>query len=121
MNLPFKYYHRWQIPSVRRNGLNNGYLFMVPRLHANKLTSPLRTYNNLRSYNHSYLKSSLIKVIYVLLLNPIFSNCILYKLKPVSNYNRIFALSSLIIVFAAEFTLEFCTIFDEVCSLVLTN
>lgn len=67
------------------------------------------------------LKSSFVKVVDILLCNSILCNCILYKSKPLSNYNWIFALYSFIIVLAAEFAFELWTAVNEICSPILAN
>ncbi len=55
-------------------------------------------YDNYSTYNYAYYKVSLIKVIDISKVNTIFSNYILYKLKPLANKSQIFIFSSLILI-----------------------
>ena len=59
----------------------------------------LRTSNNLYSPNNPYLEASLIKVIYIIIINAVLCFSLLNKLKLRANYLRTFLEYSLIVLY----------------------
>src|SRR5450432_965729 len=117
MNLAFKYNHWWQAPSSRRYTINCCNPFSIPRLDCNRSITSFSTRYNLCSRYNPYLKACFVEVVYILLFNAIFCNCILYQPKPVSNNLWIFAFGSLIVVFAIISSLQGLVSLYEVCNL----
>jgi hypothetical protein len=121
MNFAFKYYNWRQAPASRRYTINCCNLFSIARLDCNRSIASFGTSNNLCSGYNAYLEASFVEVVYILLLNAIFSNCILYQLKPVSNNLWVFAFSSLVVVFAVIARLQGLVSLYEVINLALAN
>ena len=82
-------------PARRVNSFNYRYLVTISRLYNNCLTNSIRAYNNLQYSSNAYYKSSLIKVVAILVKDTIRLIYLLYKLKLRVNYNRIFILCAL--------------------------
>ena len=83
--------------SVQTCSCNYSCLFAIPLLSRPRSTSPFSTcYNHFRS-DLAYTKPSLVKVLYILLLDSILVNCVLYKPKLHVIHIWIFAEDSLII------------------------
>src|SRR5947208_6079766 len=78
--------------------LDNSNLLLIARLNKLRSSTSLRTSNNLYKPNNTYLEASLIKVIYIVIINAVLCFSLLNKLKPRANYLRIFLEYSLIVL-----------------------
>src|SRR5450432_2957693 len=121
MNLAFKYNNWRQAPSSQRYTINYCNLFSIARLDCNRSITSFSTSYNLWSRYNPYLKACFVEVVYILLFNAIFCNCILHQPEPVSNNLRIFAFSSLIVVFAIVPSLQGLVSSYEVYNPAFTN
>ncbi|KAG5294790.1 hypothetical protein I7I48_11459 [Histoplasma ohiense] len=80
--LPLEDDHWWKCPASSIDSFNNSHPFCVPRLYKLWTEDSLRPSNNLGCSNNPHLGSMLIKIVYILLHNPIFLNDVLYELEP---------------------------------------
>jgi hypothetical protein len=82
---------------------------------------PLRCCDNLTGSSNPHLKACFVKVVDIVLRNPILVDSIAYKPEPPLNNLRILALGSLVVVLARKTCFELWSVFDEVCGLVCAN
>ena len=72
---------RWDCKASRIDCLNYGNPFIVARLRYPRFPSPIYPYNYLYYSNYTYLETSLIKIIGIVIKDAVFSSCTLYALK----------------------------------------
>ena len=92
--------------SLYINGFNYYNLFLITQLDYPRPASPISSSNNLYSCNNTHLVAGLIKILDVLIKNPILYLCILNAFKLALNKHRILTFSTLIVVLAILFRLQ---------------
>src|SRR5437868_6206875 len=85
-------------PAVRIDTLDYCGLFPIARLYHLDLSIAFRTYHNYYGRDLAYYKPSLIKILNIIFIDPIFGYYILYEVKLALNYCWISILSSLVVV-----------------------
>ena len=80
------------------NSFNNCNLFLIAQLYYSRLASTVSSSNNFYSYNNTYLEASLIKILGILIKNPILYFYILNIFKLALNTHRILIFSLLIVI-----------------------
>src|SRR5258708_1212799 len=79
------------------------------------------TCNHFCCCDNTYLTAGFVKVVNVVIKDPIFSYHFLYKMETISNNHLILALGPLIVVLAIKFGFNLWTTVDKVCGPVLAN
>jgi hypothetical protein len=90
-------------------------------LHLFWLSSTIRACDNSSCWYNSNHEASLIKVVHVFIKNAVLCFHVVYKQKSVSDYFRIFAEGSLIVVLSIELNFELWAMLDKGCSPVVAN
>ena len=103
------------------NTLDNCNLLTVTQLYSFQPASSLRSYKNQLYYNLAYYKASYIKVIDVFIYNTVLSLIVLYLLKLLLNYNRIFIESLLPIIQVIKTSSKIIYTLNKVIHLVDSN
>ena len=112
---------QWNSVPLGINSLNYYNPFLITQLYYFKLTSFISFSNNFCSYNNTYLETSFIKNLNILIKNLIFNNYILNIFKPSLNKYRILIFSTLIVILAVIFKFKGIIAFKELMYLMLAN
>ena len=99
----FKNNKWWNCNPLGINNFNNCDPFSIAWLYCPRPASPIGSSNNFCSCNNTYLEASFIKILDILIKNPILYNCVLDAFKPALNKYRVFTFSLLIVVFTIVF------------------
>ena len=99
MDAPFINNKKWGYVPSSINALDNGNPLLIAWLNKLRLSTSFKTYNNFYRPNNAYLKACLIKVVYIIILNTVLNFSFLNKLKPRTNYLRIFLKYSLTVLY----------------------
>lgn len=79
---------------------------MIPRLYKLWLTGNIGSGDDFCSSNEPHSEASLVKVVYIIVDNAIFDDCILYLNEPITDDLWLFHLSLLAVILVGELSLE---------------
>ena len=103
------------------NGFNNCNLFLITQLYYSRLASIVSSSNNFYSYNNTYLETSFIKILDIIVKNPILNNYIKNAFKLGPNKYRILIFSPLIVILTIIFRFQIIIAVNKISHLVLAN
>ena len=95
----------WNYNPLGIDSFNNYNLFLIAWLYSSRPAGPVGSSYNFSSCNNTHLAASFIKILDILIKNPILNFSVLNAFKPALNKYRTFIFCTLIVVLAIVFRL----------------